>query len=425
MYLFFVRAFNDIDHITPIVWRMNKEKYPVAVYCMNPAYDIQNDYRLSFLRKQGVTVKLIYDEFDQGLGLLHRALRFLFLKSFLIRRQLDVRLQFLPAIVANIFKYLSEEIGYKLYKFTKNKYYDINWARKILEECEAHILCFDWIGPKNYVVKELRGAAKGMSIPAISLPHGVFLYTNDFIKIGGRDNRFRKFDNFDYVIVQNRLRKEVIARSGVDREKIFVLGSARYCNEWMEQNREILPRKMTSYYEDAGKLKVVFMTTRPSYRVNVEKMARTFEVLYGLEGIETVVKPHTRTGKEARLYENLPLSNVSDLSSVELCEWADVVLVIGSSILIEPLLQNKPVLYLKYLHENTTEYEEFGACWIIHDDSELQDALMSLQDGERDVPYTDQKVKKWLAEIIYGGKSERDVLKDYGDFIVSCVAGKN
>jgi len=121
----------------------------------------------------------------------------------------------------------------------------------------------------------------------------------------------------------------------------------------------------------------------------------------------------------------LPLSNVSDLSSVELCEWADVVLVIGSSILIEPLLQGKPVLYLKYLHENTTEYEEFGACWTIHDDTELQDALMSLRDGKGNVPYTDQNVKRWLAEIISGGKSERDVLKDYKDFIVTCVAKKN
>jgi len=421
MYLFFVRAFNDIDHFTPIVWKMNKDKYPVAVYCMNPAYDMQNDYRLSFLREQGVTVELVYNDFDQGLGLLHRVLRFLFLQSFSIRRQLDVRLQLLPSIAANIFKYLSEEIGFKLYKFTKKKYYDINWARNILEQSGAHILCFDWIGPRQYVVQELRGAAKEMSIPAISLPHGVFLYTNDFIKIGGRDNRFRKYDNFDYVIVQNRLRKEFIAKSGVDREKILVLGSARYCNEWMEQNREILPRKMKSYYDDAGKLKVVFMTTRPSYRVNVEKMTRTFEALYGFDGIETVVKPHTRTGKEAHLYENLPLSNVSDLSSVELCEWADVVLVIASSILIEPLLQGKPVLYLKYLHENTTEYEEFGACWIIHDDTELQDALMSLRDGKRDVPYADQNVKKWLAEIIYGGKSERDVLKDYEDFIVNCA----
>jgi hypothetical protein len=59
MYLFFVRHFNDIDHTTPVVWKMKKDNYPVAVYCMNPRYDIRSDYRLCFLKSQGFTARLI------------------------------------------------------------------------------------------------------------------------------------------------------------------------------------------------------------------------------------------------------------------------------------------------------------------------------------------------------------------------------
>jgi hypothetical protein len=55
MYLFFVRHFNDIDHITPVVWKMKKDNYPVAVYCINPRYDIWSDYRLCFLKNQGTS----------------------------------------------------------------------------------------------------------------------------------------------------------------------------------------------------------------------------------------------------------------------------------------------------------------------------------------------------------------------------------
>jgi hypothetical protein len=40
MHLFFVRDFNDIDHITPVVWKMKGDNHPVAVYCLNPEYDI-------------------------------------------------------------------------------------------------------------------------------------------------------------------------------------------------------------------------------------------------------------------------------------------------------------------------------------------------------------------------------------------------
>jgi hypothetical protein len=104
---------------------------------------------------------------------------------------------------------------------------------------------------------------------------------------------------------------------------------------------------------------------------------------------------------------------------VELCEWADVMLVIGSSILIETLVQRKPVLYLKYLHQNITEYEEMGACWTINDEAELKDALLSLQSNKTEVPYTEENVNRFLSEIIYGGRGERDVLGDYENFIVN------
>jgi hypothetical protein len=166
------------------------------------------------------------------------------------------------------------------------------------------------------------------------------------------------------------------------------------------------------------------MTTRFAYRIDVERMLKTFDVLSELKGMEIVVKPHTRSGKEAEMYESIPLANVYEFSSVELCEWADVMLVIGSSILIEILVQCKPVLYLKYLHANTTQYEELGACWTIHDEAELKDALFALQKDKVHVPYPEENINKFLSEIIYGGCGERDVLGDYENFIVNHAADR-
>jgi hypothetical protein len=168
-------------------------------------------------------------------------------------------------------------------------------------------------------------------------------------------------------------------------------------------------------------LKVVFMSTRFAYSIHVERMYRTLDILSSLDGIEVLIKPHTRTGKEGQFYENLPLPVVDQISSVELCGWADVMLVIGSSILIETQVQKKPVLYLKYLHDNTTLYEEFGACWTINNENELKEALVSLQEDRKNVPYKDENVNQFISEIIYGGPREREVLKDYVQFIVSCA----
>jgi CDP-glycerol glycerophosphotransferase (TagB/SpsB family) len=423
MYLFFVRAFNDIDHITPIVWKMSMVKHPVSVYCIDPEYDIENDYRLNFLKERGVKVDFIYNDFNQYLGFFHGAIRFLFLRSFAAARRLNFYGGKEGTFLPKMFGRLAQGMGSWFYRLAKGKYYDQNWAQRFIEQSGAQVLCFDWIRPRKYVVDMLLRSAKEMSIPAVALPHGVFLYTNDLVQSESKEEgQFERYNHYDYVVVQNKLFKEIISKSGVNEKKIFVLGSTRYCNEWMAQNKKILPRKMKLNGSNAVRLKVVFMTTRPHYRIHVEKTLRTFEILGNLDNVQVVVKPHTRTGKEAEMYKGLPLANVSDISSVELSEWADVMLVVGSSIIIEALTRHKPALYLKYLHENTTEYEEFGACWIIRDEDELRDALLSLRDKPGHVPYTVENVNRWLAEVIYGGQNERDVLGDYEEFIVNCGA---
>ena len=420
MYLFFIREFNDIDHITPVVWKMRQDKYPVTVYCLNPEYDLQGDYRLRFLKQLGIKVGFIFDECGLALGLSHGLRRFISRIFFRAVHMLDKYLPFASKSVFAKYRRRAKRIAKKYYKRSRKEFYNVSWAHAVLEKSGAQILCFDHINPDRYVAKIFLQAAGKKSIPTLALPHGVFIYTNIFVRNGSaEEDRYDKFNRFDYIITQNELRKDALIRAGVQREKISVMGSARYCSEWMTQNKKILPRTMRSRTEGSAKLKAVFMTTRFAYRIDVERMLKTFNLLSKVDGIEVVVKPHTRSGKEAQVYEQIPLSNVYEFSSVELCEWADFMLVIGSSILIEALVQRKPVLYLKYLHENTTQYEEFGACWTIQDETQLKDALLSLKENKTKVPYTDERIDSFLSEIIYGGRGERDVLADYENFIVS------
>jgi hypothetical protein len=418
MYLFFVREFNDIDHITPIVWRMNGDHYPVAVYCLNPAYDIQKDYRLEFLKQSGVGVDYVYDAFPSTMGFPQRFMRWL-------SRMCFARVNRIPGrskrffIIFSMLRWLLAKIAEKVHKWCKRAYYGATWGRRFIAESGAVALCFDHINPDRHVVKTLIKAGKVAGIPSFALPHGIFIYTNNNVRKGSTDeDRFDKFNRFDYIVTQNQLRKNVLVRAGVREEKISVLGSARYCEEWMAQNRMILPRSKAWHSRKPAGLKTVFMTTRFDYRIDVDRMLNTFDLLAKIDGVDVVVKPHTRSGKEAEIYNNIPLSNVAQISSVELCEWADVVLAIASSIIIEPLSQGKPVLYLKYLHENVTQYEELGACWTIHEENELKNALLSLRNDISNVPYTVEMANRFLSEIIYGGMNKKDVLEEYEKFIV-------
>ena len=421
MYLFCVRHFNDIDHIIPIVWKMWQDNYPVAVYCINPKYDIDADYRLNFLKEQGVIVESIYNAFDLKLNAVHHTMRYLFQWFSADRKKSNSHGQEKISLLVSLSQITAGIIGRILYELTRMGFYQTNWARYVLEQSEAQALCFDHILPSRYVVGALLRAAKEKSIPTLAFPHGVYLYTNKFNKARfSSRQRFYKFNRFDYVIVQNHLRKDVLVSSGIAREKIIVLGSARFCGEWIAQNKKILPRRIESTGRDPERLRVVFMPSKPRCRIDVERMHNTIDLLASLSEIEAVVKPHTRIGREAHLFDDMQLPNVSHVLTSELCEWADVVLIIGSSVITEALMQGKPVLYLKYLHANTMLFEECGACWTIHNEAELEHALQSLRKESRGVPYEDENVNRFLSEVVYGGRNKRDVLGDYVQFLTNC-----
>ena len=423
MYLFFIRHFNDIDHTTPIVWKLIKDNYPVAVYCMNPLYDIRNDYRLLFLKNQGAIVDYLYETFDTHRGIFYNNLQALVRKCGDLVIKLENDRQKQSDIFTRLIGQLAGQLRSVSYKLMRKLYYDDGWARNILKNTGAQVICFDHIMPKLYLVDTFLKVSRQMSIPSLALPHGVYLYTNEATKPKATDERrLAKFNSFDYIVVTNELRKALLAHSGVNEDKIFVLGSARYCSEWILQNRKILPVGFDAVSKESGKLKVVLMPSKPQCGVDVERMINTCRILADLEGVEAIIKPHTRIRSQEHAFDNLPLPDVSHVLTAELCDWADVLINVGSSVITEALMREKPALYLKYLHPNTTLFEELGACWIIHDESELTDALLTLQADKNHIPYSKESVAKFLAQVVYGGNNSSDVLSRYEQFIVGCAS---
>ena len=255
MFLFFVRHFNDIDHLTPVVWKMKKANHPVAVYCMNPRFDYRSDYRLRFLKDMGVTVDYLHNQFDGRRGRIHELLNSVMQKSFAGQKRFGQDSQ-RPPFFKRLLGYLAGQVGTLCYKLLRFGYYDIQWARSVLEKSGARAICFDHIMPGLYVVRNLLKAAKEMSIPSFSLPHGVHLYTDEATKPKSTDaRRAAKFNEFDHIIVPNQLRKDVLVRSGVSAEKIVVLGSARYSDEWLVQNKKIIPRRIQAAARSSKQVK--------------------------------------------------------------------------------------------------------------------------------------------------------------------------
>ena len=315
---------------------------------------------------------------------------------------------------------LAEQVGILCYKLLRFFYYDLRWAHSILQTSGARAVCFDHVMPGLYVVRSFLQAAREMAIPSFALPHGVHLYTNEATKPKSTDaRRAAKFNEFDYIVVPNQLRKDLLTESGVSAEKISVLGSARYSTEWLDQNKKIITRGLSSQENSANRLKVVFLPSKPQCQVDLTRLKATCDILNGMKDMDIRIKPHTRAGGEKYLFDKTRLTDASQMLTAELCEWANVALVVGSSVITEALMQNKPALYLKYLHTNTTLFEELGACWTIHNENELEHALMSLKENTALVPYETAGVQDYIEEVVYGGSAETNVLEKYEKFIVA------
>jgi hypothetical protein len=313
-------------------------------------------------------------------------------------------------------------MGKLFYKLARQFYYREKWARKILIQTGAQAIFFDHIMPEHYVVGTFLQAAKALGIPSVTLPHGVLLYTNDDAKAKSNDQRRRqKFSRYDHIVAPNQLRKSALAKSGLNADKIAVLGSARYCPEWMAQNWDILPRVIEERTGTAEALKLVFFPSKPQCNVDLERLSATVKMLAEIDGIQVMIKPHTRTADQAALPLSPRLYEASDILTAELCGWADAVLVVGSSVITEALMRGKTALYLQYLHANTMLFEELKACWVIRDEIELKEAIDTLRRDEGTMPYKEEDVGRYLFEVVQGGSGEKDVLGRYRDFIIKTV----
>jgi hypothetical protein len=424
MYLFFVRHFNDIDHLTPIAWKLHKESLQVAVLCMNMQYDIRQDYRLTFLKNQGVTVASLYTAFNRKRDPIHQILYWLICGSYYIERKLALNDERPWSKLSMLLGKLANRAGSKFYDIVRKRYYHQGWARSILELTNTQAVCFDHVMPKLFVVDAFLKAAKELSIPAVALPHGVHMYTKEVSNPDLTETRrFAKFNRFDYIVVANTLRKDVLVKVGIPEGKISVLGAARYCRAWLEQNDKIVPKLTDNLSKNPEKLKVVLMPSNLQHWMDLERMFASCQLIAGLNGIEAVIKPHTRMSKKDQ-FGNYPLPDVSHMLTADLCAWADVLLIVGSSVMCEALMREKTVLYIKYLHKNTPLFAEMNACWIIHDETELKRALLSLQADRSRIPYSKESVAAFLSEVVYGGYSNRDVLDAYEQFIVDCSLNK-
>ena len=110
----------------------------------------------------------------------------------------------------------------------------------------------------------------------------------------------------------------------------------------------------------------------------------------------------------------------SSVDSPSLVRWSDVVINIASSIALEALIQQRPIIYPFYLHRNKTIFDTPELVNLASGCEEVLSLLINHYRGKKLFLPNKDFLRQFLINEVYGGEESNNVLKTYYDHIVNC-----
>jgi hypothetical protein len=401
-FIFFIRAGNDMDHIVPVIYKLGEVKpgARIFVYLADYLASYDNDFRMKFLASRGVVIRHVTDEF--GWPPFVRNLYFRLVKS-----------SFLPVFYAareSLRAYGSRRI-------------ETRWFADRFFERHPDLACIlhDHNGD---LYRAVTARAREKNIATVALPHAADNFDNYMINDRQIDPykicvRSKEPYLVDLVIAASQnMRASLIEKNCSSAENTAVLGSPRFCDEWQQILRRIAPAKMK--LPETPDFKIAFMLPKRDKNSFEAECIRTVEMLSRMKNVQVAVKPHTRNERFRRFRASNVKFYGSEVSSHALIDWADVTLFSATSVIVDNLKQDKPVLFLRRTIGNKIAFERYIQSWNIDCRDDLAETVLRMQAGGQTRTYTAEERDSAIAAMIE--PKGKDVLKYYVDEILALAS---
>jgi hypothetical protein len=407
-YGFVLRTYADIDHVSPLMWKLLDAGEEVHAI-VSPGYDPRNDHRLRFIaRYPGFHLHEVWPKDGPAWrGRLRSTIPWAM--RFLSRH--DVRV-------------VSVEWGYGLAPGYDDLRRPAGWlavARSFARSLKRAKDPDPQQVRTNFIV-----AARLLHRASACLPHGLSVKldlapnreTMKKVEAGTLDysdrNRFTA-----YVLNTEHHRRFHIDHMHGDPNVMQTWGAMRWSPEWFEINRRLAPVYEWPA-EDAQRLKVVLMAPKWHNRVRVDAAVEMVKALQELPFASVAIKDHPRLKPEDNPLRKDPgvdwthLHEVNKIDSVSLIRAADVVIDAGSSIGLEALMQGKVLINPAYVHELRTLFDDIpGTCVRPTSTDELVAYLHEHAAGRPFQAPAEAKRELWR-RAVYGERDEPyDVIETY------------
>lgn len=356
--LFFLRHYNDIDHITPVISKWIESNHVCDIILIgNPKF--RNDYRIQYLSKLGGVRVAHIRELLPAVEYVGWRLQTL-LMSHSLRRSL------MGPFVATLSSIFDAGKRKLIWKSTAHRL-----LRHSFVNLDKGVVVFDWITRNSPVclewVETVVSMAHAMGLRAVSLPHGDSPHASQLIRHGEwslqPDTLYSAGRIFDKLVVPNEFCAKRF-RPFMSEQSLAVLGSPRYCDEWLAKLEELLPPVPLA--SSGNKLKIVMFLRKDDFTIFWEEVGEVVRMIAAFPGMALVIKPHTRGGWKQSLTKNASLRRLPNVSiagdhihSIHLMNWADVIIDLATSVVFEAIKAKKPVLAADYLHAGRSAVAEF------------------------------------------------------------------
>ncbi len=347
--LFFLRHYNDIDHVTPVIHQWIQSGHQCDVVLIGSA-KFRRDFRVKYL------------SYLQGVRVAHMNELFSWVDYWKWRLQMLIltrnvrRIKVIGRLAEKLAERFDEKKREPLWRHT---------AEFLLHRCFGGngkgVVAFDWIERNSVIcvewVEVVIAIAKERKLGTVSLPHGDSPHASQLIRRGERrvvpDTTFSAARIFDRVVVPNEL-CAVRFRPFMTGNQLAVLGSPRYCETWLKILSELMPP--SPLIRSDSKLKVVIFLRKANFTTFWEEVSEVVHMIAEFPDIELIIKPHTRSGWKQSLTKDSSIKQLpnvriagDDAHSVHLMNWSDVIIDLATSVVFEAVRAKKPVLAADYL----------------------------------------------------------------------------
>jgi hypothetical protein len=407
----FIRAYNDLDHITPIIYKLN-QLYPnigIELILSDHSLDLGGDYRIRYLEKISIDLYTLSD-----FKIINKSVQslyyFLDIKTRGMKRFNPIRI-----MCRIILKFIDKRV---------NEVKDnLNIKKFIRDNFEVYPKLFLFDHSRSSFYFNVCTFAKNNSIPTVSVPHGHTLLLNQLHKCNHMQYEENKHPAslkvkyfYDNTIFENQnIRDRYISYGIFNEQNSFVIGSSRYSDEWMEIIKKIIDKQNINYGHDQ-KLKIVLMLSKASYNSFFEEIVRTIQFIIQFPDVFLIVKPHTRNKSiNIETNNNLFVDNSHEYHSTNLIDWSDLVIFEHSCISFHALKLDKPTLYLSSTHANRLMSEPYFTSWEAKTRDEIRHTIWRLLEDKNYRTYKKEDAESFIRDIIE--PKGKDVLGEYARFI--------